>query len=340
MPLWARAWPEGDELTIERNEHRAARLVGRAEERSCREAAVRSGSGVGSKWGGLGYPAPELLWGLGGEAYKARNRRRGGFYQLFERALRARKFTLTESFAEMVEEMRTDHLGVTVLAPEKACLPAGSSWWEWDPRIPGRLPPAPGQLALERMGALLELEECGQRGTMHFAVAGRSPEGRPVVDTMALSCTFDWREAYERPPSLVDAVSVSDARKILADSRGDDATMAELEMTPVFAAALARRFGVIESPYFAAELRERLDGPYDWKAEPDLLRAAVDDVNQEALFIHCVALVVRLARPRLVFVPRGMKLPMQGPWGDRSPCAFWIVQLGNAAPVGSPGREG
>jgi len=72
---------------------------------------------------------------------------RNGYHRLFFDVLAAQRLVLTERFSSLAEQTRNDDMGVTITSLSIAKLPSGLTWWEWDPRIAGRLPLQPGDLA-------------------------------------------------------------------------------------------------------------------------------------------------------------------------------------------------
>src|SRR5271165_703289 len=128
---------------MNRQQRRAAATVGRRTEGPRQEAPERSNPGCAV--------GPALAWRIGQAAYaECVKGRHTGCSPMLEPLLAAWRSVLTGALAATVEEMRTEHLGVTVLSLEKARFPQGWTWWEWDPRIEGRLPALPDQVALDR----------------------------------------------------------------------------------------------------------------------------------------------------------------------------------------------
>ena len=72
---------------------------------------------------------------------------RNGYHRLFFDVLAAQRLVFTERFSSLAEQTRNDDMGVTITSLSIAKLPSGLTWWEWDPRIAGRLPLQPGDLA-------------------------------------------------------------------------------------------------------------------------------------------------------------------------------------------------
>ena len=227
--------------------------------------------------------------------------------------------------------MRTEHLGVTVLSLEKARFASGWTWWEWDPRIEGRLPALPDQVALDRSGALVETDATGQRGTMHFVFSGRNDPGGMVLEPAPFACAFDWREDYEPPPSLGQRATAEDYRRAMAHPPLD-ATLGELEASPVFRASLTRRFGLIENPFFTVEARALgIDVIDERMLDPAMFARASHEATEEACFMLALAIIMRSAPVVVTLVSRGAKLAESAGATRTAPFGFAVLDLAPAA---------
>ena len=313
---------------MNRQQRRAAATVGRRTEGPRQEAPERSNPGCAV--------GPALAWRIGQAAYaECVKGRHTGCSPMLEPLLAAWRSVLTGALAATVEEMRTEHLGVTVLSLEKARFPQGWTWWEWDPRIEGRLPALPDQVALDRAGALVETDATGKRGTMYFVFSGQSDHGGMVLEPAPLACAFDWREDYEPPPCLGQRATAEDYRRAMAHP-SLDATLGELEASPVFCASLTRRFGLIENRFFTAAARTLgISDPNEWMLDPELLACAGKEVMEEACFMLALAIAVRSAPLAVTLVSRGAKLAESAGATRTAPFGFAVLDL---APTVFPGR--
>lgn len=252
----------------------------------------------------------ELAWGVLRLAKaEADAGERGPYHRIMRDIFCARRLVLGPRITALAEEIRTTDLGVTVTSYAKAGPLPGLSWWEWDARIPGRLPPAEGDPEIDRVGVLVEADGSGRRGTMHVAFRVPAPPvgPAPFVDLFPLACTFDWREDFEPPLSLLARATVEDVRRLRA--RAAAPTPAELEGSAVLAAAHSRRYGIIENPYFADGLQELLGtSEIPWHEEhPERLAALADEVMLEASLMTCLCIclhTVGLAGTEVRSTPR------------------------------------
>ena len=204
----------------------------------------------------------------------------------------ARRSVLTERVSAVVEEMVSDHLGVTVVTLEKARFPAGWTWWEWDPWIEDRPLPSLGPVDLDRAGVLVEADATGRRGLMHFVYSGADDRGGRMLEMPSLACAFDWREEYELPPTFEPRAALEDYRDALTHCP-PDAPLGEIESSPVFWAAMDRRFGFVENRFFSESScgsSAGLDG------RTELLAELNHAVLNEAWFVLALAIVVGSAR--------------------------------------------
>ena len=275
---------------------------------------------------------PVLAWRIAHAAYaECVKGRHTGCSPMLEPLLAASRSVLTGALAATVEEMRTEHLGVTVLSLEKARVAQGWTWWEWDPRIEGRLPALPDQVALDRTGALVETDATGQRGTMHFVFSGQNDRGGMVLEPAPQACAFDWRDDYEPPPNLAQRATVDDYRRAMAHP-SLDATLSELEASPVFRASLTRRFGLIENRFFTAAFRALgINATDELVREPEIFARAIREVMEEAVFVLALAIVVRSAPLALTLVSRGAKLAESAGTTRTAPFSFAVFDLAPAA---------
>ena len=249
---------------------------------------------------------------------------RNGYHRLFYDVLAAQRFVFTRRFAALAEQTRTEDVGVTVTSLSKAKLLRGLTWWEWDPRITGRLPLQPGDMDCDRSGVLIRADESGLRGTMHVVASGRF-DGNPEIGEaiIPLACHFDWRDDYETPASLLARVSVADAREALAGVC--EPTLAEKEVSPAFFAELSNRFGLTVSPYNGADIARTLG--VEWYRDQTILQAFVKDVIQDASFVLAAAIVLRTAPLVVTQVLRGARVPSVPGWGDRAPFDYIVTDV-------------
>ena len=237
----------------------------------------------------------------------------------------ARRSVLTDRVAAMAEEMRAEHIGVTVLSFEKARFPEGWSWWEWNPRTEGRRSLSCGPLDFDRAGVLVATDPTGQRGTMHFVYSGVNNRGGRVLETGPIACAFDWREAYESPPTFEQRPTVEDYRDVLAHSP-PDAPLGELEASPVFLASLDRRFGFVENRFFDAGSRggARPDGRRDTL---ELFLQLNHAAMNEAMFVLALMLVVGSAPLAVTPVAPGVQLARDAAGTDPAPFDCAVLDL-------------
>jgi hypothetical protein len=150
------------------------------------------------------FDQPDLAWRLVRRArHEESTLGRGSYWRVLNDVLRAKRVVLTRRFAQLTEDLRTEDLGVTVTTTERASLPAGLSWWEWDARLPGRITELrPNEMDCDRTGVLALTDESGRRGTMHF-VAGVVGCGGGGAEILPFAAHFDWREDFEPLPTIV-----------------------------------------------------------------------------------------------------------------------------------------
>ena len=279
---------------------------------------------------------PVLAWRIAHAAYaECVKGRHTGCSPMLEPLQAASRSVLTGALAATVEEMRTEHLGVTVLSLEKARVAQGWTWWEWDPRIEGRLPALPDQVALDHAGALVETDATGQRGTMHFVFSGQNDCGGMVLEPAPFACAFDWREDYEPPPCLGQRATADDYRRAMAHP-SLDATLSELEASPEFRASLTRRFGLIKNRFFTAAARSLgLSDPDEWMLDPEFYARVSRETAEEAAFMLALAIVVLSAPLVVTLVSRGAKLAESAGTTRTAPFSFAVLDL---APAAFPGR--
>ena len=272
--------------------------------------------------------APQLAWRVVQAAYAERVRGRcTGCGSMLEALLRARRWVLTDRAVAVAEEMRTEHIGVTVQNFEKARFSEGWTWWEWDPRIEGRLPPAPRQIALDRIGALVETDVSRQRGTMHF-VFSAPVEGRGImVEPTPFACAFDWREEYEPPSTLLRRATADDYRQGMARVPLD-ATLGELEASPEFLASLGRRHGLVENRFFEPVTESHGVIEIDeLMRDAELFARVSQEIVDEVTFMLAVSIVVKSAPVAVTLVARGAKLPESAGVTSDAPFSFGVLDL-------------
>jgi hypothetical protein len=274
---------------------------------------------------------PELALRLATRAFRQEKAgQRNGYHRLFYDVLAAQRLVFTRRFALLAEQTRTEDIGVTVTSLSKAMVPAGLTWWEWDPRIAGRLPPQPGEMNCDRTGVLIRADESGRRGTMHVVASGRF-EGESEIDVVIipLACHFDWGDDYEAPPSLLPHSSVADVRESRAEVCGP--TLAQIEGSPAFIAAVSRRFGVVESPYIGADTAHVFGA--GWSRDPAIVHAFAADSMQEASFMLAAAILLRTAPLAVTQVLRGARVPPVPEWGDRAAFDYTVADVVAADPA-------
>lgn len=242
----------------------------------------------------------------------------------------ARRSVLTERVSAMVEEMVSDHLGVTVVTLEKARFPAGWTWWEWEPWIEGRRLPSLGPVDLDRAGVLVEADATGRRGLMHFVYSGVDDRGGRMLETPPLACAFDWREEYELPPTFEPRLALEDYRYALTH-RPPDAPLGERESSPVFWAAMDRRFGFVENRFFSkgpCGSSAGLDGP------TELFARLNNTVLNEAWFVLALTIVVGSARLVLTSVARDTQLAKDIAVLGTAPFDFTVLDIAGLSLAG------
>ena len=221
----------------------------------------------------------------------------------------ANRFVLTKRVTALAEDLRITDLGVTINSFDKGRPFPGRTWLEWDGVVEGREEPLPHQVRYDRLGMLVEADDTGQRGRMvsMIRVAPGEGEDSGAVDMSPIAVTFDLRDAYERPESIVEPASVGETRRLLAAVQ--DPTPAELEGSALVTAAMSRRFGVIDNPYTAAFMHRHLGlGARRWhENHPDMLRTAIEEVMVEAMLTLCAFMVLRTVGIEATEVARGLK---------------------------------
>jgi len=256
--------------------------------------------------------------------------------------LTAPRLVFTREFAAAADDLRSEDLGVTVTSLAGAGVPPGLSWWEWDARLPNNIPAEPGQIDVERSGALVRADPSGRRGTMHFACSGFEAGGSSArrVEILPLAVNFDWRDDFEAPQSLVQRASVDDVRRHHAAEPYP--TLGQAEASPVFTAALTRRFEVVESPYVAKDyaLATGCGGSRPWyRVAPHLLGIGASEAMQEATFLLAALLLAGTGSVPSTGVQRGTRLPE--PW-PRAMLNYNVVDYTPLAqrPSGGPPSAG
>jgi hypothetical protein len=274
---------------------------------------------------------PDLLWRL---ALRARAEEVAGHPtghgRLFNDALRAERIVLSRRFAKLTEDTRTEDMGVTITSLSRARFKPGHTWWEWDERIAGRLPPGLGQVDCDRAGVLISAAKDGRCGTMHVVAGGRA-DGQAFAQILPLACNFDWREDYEPPASIVRAPSIAEIRDLVAAVA--EPTLAEMEAQPAAIAAMNRRFGIVESSYMVEDNAKLLNpGSRPWyEQSPELLETLTMDTAQEASFMMAAAIVLCTAPIVVTRVLRGARLPLAA-WGDRAVFDYVVFDVPSTPP--------
>lgn len=291
------------------------------------------------------FDPPELLWRLVERGREQGQAGRPGAYYHFAHDLLAPRVVFTREFATAADDLRSEDLGVTVVSLAGAGVPPGLTWWEWDAQLPNNIPPELGQLDVERTGALVRADASGRRGTMHFACCGVEAGGRPGrrIEILPLAINFDWRDDFEAPHSLLERASVDDVRRHHAADPYP--TLGQAEASPVFTAALTRRFGVAESPYVAKDYARAtgIRGSEPWyRVAPHLLGIGTAESMQEATFLLAALLLADTRCVTTTAVPRGTPLPGRSHWGTRAMLNYNVVDYTPAAqrPSGGPPSAG
>jgi len=272
----------------------------------------------------------ELVWTLAARAAaEGKGNRDAPFNQLFRAIMVANRFVLTKPVTALAEDLRISDLAVTINSFEKGRPFPGRTWLEWDGAVEGRDPPLPQQVGYDRLGVLVEADETGQRGRMVvlIRVAPGFGEASGTADMLPLAVTFDLRDAYERPETITEPASIGEVKRTLAAVQ--DPTMSELEGSALVAAALSRRFGMIENPYSADYLHRHLgSGARRWhEVHPDLLAIAVEEALVEAIMTLCAFIVLRTTGVVLTEVARGAKRRASSHGIDTSLLGYGILDI-------------
>jgi len=262
--------------------------------------------------------------------------RSGAYYHFPHDVLTAPRVVFTKEFAAAADELRSEDLGVTVMSLAGAGVPPGLTWWEWDGRLPDHIPAQPGELNVERMGTLVRADASGRPGTMHFACSGVEAGGSSgrTVQILPFAINFDWRDDFEAPESLLQPASVEDIRRHHAADPYP--TLSQAESSPVFMAALTRRFGVVESPYVAKDYARVMSpiGSRPWYlTAPHLLQECAAESMQEATFLLAALLLAHTGCVTSTAVPRGAHLPKPWPSAKRAMLNYNVVDY---APLPQP----
>ena len=264
---------------------------------------------------------------------------RGPYHQVHRAIIRARRLVLTRRVTALAEDLRISDLGVTIHSFEMGVPHPGTTWMEWDAAVEGRNPPLPHQTPYERVGVLIEADDTGQRGQIAVLAKTLPVEGSGADAIMApVVMTFDLREDFEPPASIMARPSADQIRRALAAR--PDPTTAELELSPVEAAAMERWFGIVENPYLAADLQEALgtgDGPWH-EAHPDLLDTTAEEVTHDATLALCAFIVTRTVAVETIEVLPGARRRVPTFGFDRTPLGYRIIDLPatGRAPDGGP----
>jgi len=243
---------------------------------------------------------PHLLASLEAEAMKERQAGKADTLSLLvQDAKRANLLVVAKPLVDLAEELRLTCTGVVINSLDKGRPPPGLTWLEWDGAIEGRLPvTGPDRVRYDRIGVLVEADDTGERGIIHVAVRVAPDQVRQSGDAglLPVAYTYDLRDAWERPSSLMEAATVQDVRQ--AHERAANPSPAERDGSPVIFAALGRRFGVVESPHLEAAFRKR-DGvrtSYWYRKKPDVFETAIEETGREVLLAVFIFLVMRTAR--------------------------------------------
>lgn len=279
--------------------------------------------------GGVPSEDLELFWSLVAPAKEDERMQGGGpYYSALRAAMGANRFVLTKEIMDLAEDLRISDLSVTINSLDKALPFPGRSWFEWNAGIAGRLPPSAEQASVDRVGVLIDADETGHRGTINvlsrFAQGDRRVAG--LADISPVAITFDLREAYERPQSLVEPASASETRRYRAAVQNP--TPAEMEGSSVVSAALGRRFGVIESPYLAPFMGTLgADGQPWHEVRPDLFQVAINEAMSEVALAMCAFIVMRTVGIERTQVLRGTKRKTRTFGFDTTPLSYGIFNV-------------
>jgi len=182
------------------------------------------------------------------------------------------------------------------------------------------------------VGVLVEADDTGERGIIHVLIRVAPDQVRQsgVAGLLPVAYTYDLRDAWERPPSLMEAASVQDVRR--AHEKAANPSPAERDGSPVILAALGRRFGVIESPHLEAAFRKRdgLRTSFWYRKTPDVFETAVEETIREVLLAIFVFLVMRTTKVDLV--PVSCSSPSEEPTHGVGAAALPYAILDLAAP--------
>lgn len=271
-----------------------------------------------------------LFWSVAARAMaESKVGQPGPFHQAFQDIVGAKRFVLTNRVTALAEDLRISDLGVTINSFEMGVPFPGRTWLEWDAAVEGRDPPLPHQVPYERVGVLIEADDTGQRGSI-VVLAKTAPvdgQGSGIATMVPVAMTFDLRDDYERPESLIEPPSVEQIRRALASKQ--DPTTAELESSAVQAAAMERRFGYVEASYLADFLQESMEaGERRWhEADPDSFATAAGEVTHDATLALCAFMVVRTAGIRTSKVLRGTRLPTPAGGFDTAQLGYCVIDL-------------
>jgi len=268
----------------------------------------------------------ELFWSLVAPAKEDQQTQGGGpFYSALRAVMGANRFVLTKTLMNLAEDLRISDLAVTIKSFDKGLPFPGRTWLEWDAGIEGRLPPDVHQAPVDRVGVLIDADDTGQRGVINlmsrFAEGGGAASSGATISPIAI--TFDLRDDYERPQSLIEPASVPEIRRVRAAVL--DPTPAEMDGSPIVWAALARHFGVIESPYLAPLLaRLGSDGQPWHQARPEMFQAVVTEAMDDVGLALCAFIVLRTVDIEVTQVLRGAKRKTQTFGFDTTPLSYSI----------------
>ncbi len=293
----------------------------------------RRAAALGSRVQGEAAPPEDmgLYWSVMRRAMaEDESGRRGPYCQVHRAIMGARRLVLTKRVTALAEDLRISDLGVTIHSFEMGVPHPGTTWMEWDAAVEGRNPALPHQVPYERVGVLIEADDTGHRGQIAVLAKTAPTEGRRADATMApVVMTFDLREDFERPASIMAPASADQIRRALAATQ--DPTTAELELSVVSAAAMERRFGVVENPYLAATLQESLEvGEGRWhEVYPDLLHTAADEIEMtyDATLALCAFIVTRTVAVETIEVRPGARRRVPTFGIDRTPLGYRIIDL-------------
>ena len=237
--------------------------------------------------------ADDVIEACGGQADKVF---KGAITALRLDLRQAARFDLTQGVMLSAQVVHESALGARASALPLCRLPFGITWFEWPTRfLGGDVPYDRSALVPHKRGALVTVDDSGQRGTMSW-VWSRSG-GRSDIHLCPLSVTFDWRLECEPVEDLVEVVyqrlGLSKAHAQDLGLRDLQKRTPSLQRIPVAELNQDRdRLGVVWSPYMHAyaEAYEKLRGPIDPRHV--LWQSALEDITGEPGMLQSIILLI------------------------------------------------